>query len=229
VSNPTPSSPFSDLDTFAALPRMSGLTMSPDGEHLVVAVGTPDAKANRYNSALWQVDPHGVQPAVRLTRGAAGESSAAFTNTGDLLFTSKRPDPEASEPSDELAPLWILPAGLGEARVAASRLGGFSGVLAAAKAPVVVASAQVLAGSPDLAADEKLRKSRKDAGVTAILHDSYPVRFWDHDLGPGTLHLVAGDVGATAAEGRIEFRDLTPAPGGALLPDIRSAAGGGPA
>ena len=32
--------------------------------------------------------------------------------------------------------------------------------------------------------DEQLRKERKDAGVTAILHDSAPVRYWDHDLGP---------------------------------------------
>ena len=218
MSNPAPKTPFHNLDTFAALPRMSGLTMSPDGTQLVVAVSTPDPKSHRYQSALWRVDPAGVQPAVRLTRGAAGESTAAFTSTGDLLFTSKRADPdEATESGEERAPLWILPAGLGEARVAASRTGGFTGVLAAAKAPVVVASAPVLAGAADLAADEELRKARKDAGVSAILHDGYPVRFWDRDLGPDRPHLLAGDLVPVADDERLELRDLTPTPGGALV------------
>src|SRR5947209_4599616 len=126
---------------------MSGLTMSPDGAQLVVAVSTPDVKSNRYNSALWRVEPQGLHRAGRLSRGATGESSAAFTSTGDLLFTSKRADPESTEPNEETAPLWILPAGPGEARVLASRLGGFSGVLAAQQAPVVVAAAPVLPGS----------------------------------------------------------------------------------
>jgi dipeptidyl aminopeptidase/acylaminoacyl peptidase len=221
VSNPAQSSPFHDLDVFAALPRMSGLTMSPDGTALVVAVSTPDQKSHRYSSSLWRIDPLGEQAAVRLTRGAEGESSAAFTNTGDLLFTAKRPDPDQSEPAEDLAPLWILPAGLGEARVAASRAGGFAGVLAASRAPVLVAPAPVI-GTADLPADEALRKSRKDAGVSAILHDGYPVRFWDHDLGPDRLHLLAGEF-AAAPDGRVEFRDLTPTPGGALLeqsPDL---------
>ncbi len=217
MSTAAQSNPFQDLDTFAALPRMSGLTMSPDGTQLVVAVSTPDLKSHRYQSALWRVDPTGVAPAVRLTRGAAGESSAAFTNTGDLLFTAKRPDPEDAEPGEDRAPLWILPAGLGEARVVATRAGGFSGVLAAAKAPVVVAPAPVLSGAADLPADERLRKARKDAGISAILHDGYPVRFWDHDLGPDRPHLLAGDLGAGDAAGRVELRDLTAAPGGALL------------
>src|SRR4051794_2749160 len=154
---------------------MSGLTMSPDGTQLVVAVGTPDPKCHRYQSALWRVDPAGVEAAARITRGAVGESSAAFTNSGDLLFTSKRPDPEQTDSGEDLAPLWMLPAGLGEARIVARRTGGFSGVLAAAEASVVVTPAPVMVGAADLAADEVLRKSRKDAEVSAILHAGYPV------------------------------------------------------
>jgi dipeptidyl aminopeptidase/acylaminoacyl peptidase len=82
-------------------------------------------------------------------------------------------------------------------------------------------------GSPpgDSAADdEKLRKERGDAGVTAILHESAPVRFWDHDLGPDQLRLFALDPerlaeAEQARPGREEgtgWRDLTPEPGRAL-------------
>ena len=41
--------------------------------------------------------------------------------------------------------------------------------------------------------DARLRQERKDAGITAILHESAPVRFWDHDLGPDQLRLFAVD------------------------------------
>ncbi len=209
--------PFNDLESFAALPRMSGLAMSPDGTQLVVSVSSPDEKGHRYSSALWRVDPAGTRPAVRITRGTSGESSGTFTSDGDLLFTAKRPDPDDAETGEDRAPLWLLPAGLGEARVVASRAGGFSGVLAATTAPVVVTPAPVLPGAPDLPGDDALRKSRKEAGVSAILHDGYPVRFWDHDLGPDRPHLLTADLAAATGDGRLEMRDLTPSPGGALV------------
>ena len=50
------------------------------------------------------------------------------------------------------------------------------------------------AGNGDSAADDaRLRQERKDAGITAILHESAPVRFWDHDLGPDQPRLFAVD------------------------------------
>ncbi len=208
---------FHDLGEFVALPRMSGLLLSPDGTQLVVAVSTPDATSHRYQSALWRVDPLGVAPAVRLTRGAAGESSAAFTHRGDLLFTAKRADPEDVEASAERSPLWLLPAGQGEAAVVASRVGGFSAVRAAAQAPVVLVSAPLLPGATDVGDDDRLRTARKDAGVTAILHDGYPVRYWDRDLGPDRPHLLAADLAPDPSAERMSWRDLTPAPGGALV------------
>ncbi len=57
--------------------------------------------------------------------------------------------------------------------------------------------------------------------MTAILHESRPVRYWDHDLGPDQLRLFAVDpdlLGEAAGPGE-EFtglRDLTPEPGRAL-------------
>ncbi len=37
--------------------------------------------------------------------------------------------------------------------------------------------------------DTRLRTARKDNKVTAMLHTGYPVRHWDHDLGPDAPHL----------------------------------------
>jgi len=220
----TPATPFHDLDAYVALPRMSGLALSPDGTRLVTAVSTLDAKRTRYVTALWEVDPEGVRPARRLTRSAKGESAARFASTGDLLFTSARPDADADAPDDEPpAALWLLPADGAEARVVASRKAGIGGVVVAEDAPVVVVPSGVLPSAADDADDERLLGARKDAKVAAILHSSYPVRYWDHDLGPARPRLFAGDLTtvaaspeAGAAAPRLALRDLAPDAGAAL-------------
>ena len=112
---------FDDLESYIALPRLSGLVLSPDGTRLVTAVSTLDPKWTGYVTALWEVDPAGVRPAHRLTRSAKGESGAAFSPDGDLLFTSGRPDPQAKDGDDEAPDLWLLPAAAGEAPVQVCR------------------------------------------------------------------------------------------------------------
>lgn len=219
-----PPTPFHDLDAYVALPRLSGLTLSPDGTRLVTAVATLDATRTRYVTALWEVDPAGERPARRLTRSAKGESSAVFAATGDLLFTSARPDADAEAPDDEPpAALWLLPADGAEARVVAARRAGIDGVVVAQDAPVVVVASDVLPSAADDAEDERLRGLRKDAKVAAILHSGYPVRYWDHDLGPATPHLLAGDLAAVTAAPdagapapRLALRDVAPDAGTAL-------------
>jgi hypothetical protein len=78
----TPPTPFHRLADFTALPRLGGLALSPDGSRLVTSVATLDAEGTKWQSALWEVDPAGLRPARRLTRGAAGESSPVFAPTG---------------------------------------------------------------------------------------------------------------------------------------------------
>ena len=76
----------------------------------------------------------------------------------------------------------------------------------------------MLPGSTDAADDEGRRRARKDAGVSAILHSGYPVRFWDHDLGPDRTRLVVGaqPVDADDPDEPLELRDLTGHVGAAL-------------
>ena len=226
------SQPLDDLDAYVALPRLSGLRLSPDGTRLVTTVATLDAKGTRYVNALWEVDPSGSRPARRLTRSGRGESSAAFTPDGDLLFTSARPDPDGGadggsgkEGSDEeVTALWLLPRDGAEARVVAHRHAGIGDVHVAADAGVLLVASDVLPGAQDAADDEKLRTERRDAKVGAILHDSYPVRYWDHDLGPASPHWFAGRVtpglvapAAGTAEPRVELVDVTPGARAALV------------
>ncbi|NKX55079.1 S9 family peptidase [Arthrobacter mobilis] len=223
-----PATPFHDLEHYIALPRLSTLALSADGTRLVTAVTTLDSKATGYTTALWELDPAGVQPARRLTRSAKGEAGAAFARNGDLLFTSARPGPDAeADGEDTPAALWVLPAAGGEGSLLLSRPGGVGAVWAARDADTVVVTAEVLAGSADEQDDADRRKARKDRKVGAILHSGYPVRFWDRDLGPSqTRHFVlepepgpddAGLPGTTDAQPPLRLRNITPDAGAALL------------
>jgi dipeptidyl aminopeptidase/acylaminoacyl peptidase len=219
--------PFHDLADFVAIPRVTALRLSPDGSWLAAAVQTLSADRKKYLTSLWRIDTGGGPPR-RLTRSAEGEASPRFLPDGSLLFTSRRPDPgagQASKDGGEVAALWLLPPGGGEARVIAALPGGVTAAETARDAGTIVLSSPVLPGAEGAADDAKLRKERGDAGVTAILHESAPVRFWDHDLGPDQLRLFSVDPhrlrdaageGAEDAEEFTGLQDLTPEPGRAL-------------
>ncbi len=206
--------PFSRLADFVAMPRVGALALSVDGSRLAVSVATLDPAKKKWQSALWEVDPAGGRPARRLTRSVPGESSPVWAPDGSLLFTSARPDPTAAEAGEPKPALWSLPPGGGEARPVLARPGGIAGVAVAAGTGDVVVAAATLPGGAEAEADEERRKARTDAGVTAVLHEAYPVRHWDSDLGPAAPHLFwAGRLpDDDPAEGGepVELRDLTP-------------------
>src|SRR5918992_1051318 len=94
----------------------------------------------------------------RVARSAPGESGAAFLPDGSLLFTSPRADPEAApdaKDDGEVAGLWLLPAGGGEARPVASTPAGIDLVRVARDAGTVVYRSGAHPGADDLEADER--------------------------------------------------------------------------
>lgn len=221
-----PATPFHDIDHYLAIPRVSGLTLSPDGKRLVTTVSTLNGKVTEFVTALWEIDPTGQGHARRITRSSKGEAGAAFAANGDLYFTSSRPDPESADPdADPVSALWLLPADGGEARVVHSRASGISSVMAAKNADAIFVNAEVLAGSSNEENDEERRKARKDNKVSAILHSGYPIRYWDADLGPGEPRLFAVEQGEEKEAGKpttvdsptpLKLRNLTPGVGGSL-------------
>src|SRR5580704_7650184 len=249
--------PFHDLADFVAIPRVTALRLAPDGTWLAAAVQTLSADRKKYLTSIWRIDAQGG-PARRLTRSAEGEGSPRFLPDGSLLFTSKRPDPSRkntgsdgdSGSGEDVAALWLLPAAGGEARVVAALPGGVTAVEVARDAGGIVVGSPVLPAAREGSSaedDARLRQQRKDAGITAILHESAPVRYWDHDLGPDQPRLFAVDpdqvqeteigwaggdkelrVAEVGGEGQgnegtervakpARFRDLTPEPGRALV------------
>jgi dipeptidyl aminopeptidase/acylaminoacyl peptidase len=199
----TTSDLFADLDGFVALPRVAGLWLSPDGRRLVVGSSALDDKKTKFVPSLWEVDPDGERAARRLTRSDQGENGVAFTSDGDLLFV--RQDTES-----ESKALWRLPANGGEAELLFSPPGGVRGVVSAAG--TVVLGAEMLPSATSAKHDKELHANRKDGKVTAILHDEFPVRFWDHDLGPARTRLLTGTLGE-------DLRDVTGHVGRALHDD----------
>lgn len=199
--------PFHDLDEFLALPRVAGLAVSRDGSRVVTTIAELDETRTEYVTAIWELDPAGQRPARRLTRGAKGESAPTFTSDGDLLFVASRSGVGAAEGDDKPpAALWRLPAEGGEAVAELTLPGGVDGVIAARDAGVVLVCAALLPSAAGVEDDRRLRALRKDNKVSAVLHQGYPVRYWDHDIGPAQPHLLTLD----------GIRDITPDPGQAL-------------
>jgi dipeptidyl aminopeptidase/acylaminoacyl peptidase len=117
----------------------------------------------------------------------------------------------------------LLPAAGGEARQVACRPGGVDAVAVARDAGTVVYGAAVAPGASTVEEDRDWTKRRKDADVSAVLWDSYPIRYWDHNLGPQQRRLFAAPAPAGAADELGAATDLTPDPRGAI--DVTELAG----
>jgi dipeptidyl aminopeptidase/acylaminoacyl peptidase len=208
-----------DLDHFLSLPRLSGLCLSPTGDRLALSVSSPAPDGKKMRSAIWAVDPAGSEAPRRLTWSSPGESNAAFTSGGDLLFTSTRPDPDRSpddKPDTEPLALWSLPASSGEAHLVVAPGGGIEAFRVAADSDVVVARAPVHPHTSTFAEDAEREKARTKAGVAARLYEGYPIRFWDHYVGPRESHLFLLRLERPMDGGLAAVLDLTPDAGRAL-------------
>jgi dipeptidyl aminopeptidase/acylaminoacyl peptidase len=198
---------FADFEQFTSMRRLTGLVASPDGRRVVVTCQEPDRDGARYVSSLWQVDPTGECEPSRLTWSEKGETAPAFLPDGRLMFVSTRP--HADQVEDESA-LWVLPA-VGEPTVYATSPGGVSGPVVARESGTVVASGSRLPESRNADDDKSGRDDRRKRKITGIVHDGFPIRYWDHELADTLPRLF----GFTESEGDDIRRPVD------LIPDAR--------
>ena len=177
------------LDVFNAIPRVNSLLLSPDGRKLVLTVQELAPDGTRFVASLWALPADGSEAPRRLTYSDKGEANPAFLPDGSLVFTSARPDPTVKDDEAE-GRVWRLPAGGGEARPLTAVPGGVDGLVAARQAPVVALKAALFSASASLEQDADRAKKRKESGTSAVLFDGYPIRYWDHDLGPRHVRLL---------------------------------------
>lgn len=202
---------WKNLDHYLALPRVNDLTLSPNGKQLVTTVSLLNADGTEYVNQLFAIDPAGQSPARQLTHGSEGAANPVFTALGDLIFTSARTgqDKDGGSKTEKQSRLYRLCCGqdgmlAGEAEEIYTRSGTLLKLLAAKKADVLVGAAAVMPGAASDEEDEKYRTLRKDAKVDAIYHSSYPIRYWDHDLGPDGPRFGLFESTGDTAENRAE-------------------------
>ena len=97
------------LDDLAKLQRVSGPTVSPDGEWILYTTSQTDAKEDKSQSHLWMVKWDGSAD-LQLTYGKEGASSPKFSPDGrSISFLSSRPGPAKGDQ------IWVMDRRGGEA------------------------------------------------------------------------------------------------------------------
>src|SRR6476660_623760 len=83
--------PFENLHDYIAIPRVTGLRLSPDGTWLAATVQQPDPDGRKFSTSIWRIPaigPNGRLPPglpaepTRLTQSAQGEDGPAFLLDG---------------------------------------------------------------------------------------------------------------------------------------------------
>ncbi|MBD8019727.1 S9 family peptidase [Brevibacterium gallinarum] len=212
----TPTSPGISIDALLDAHRLNGLAANPTGGAVALVqtvqqapaaeVAEPgetadrddaagDPRAGDYLTALYTVD----EAPVRLTSPLASVGAASVDDAGNVWFIAKRAN--TADDAAEDASLWKLPA-RGEAIQMATRPGGFSSVTV--RGTTVLATGPIADGAEDEKTHAELYGTRTAHKVTGILHDSFPLRSWDSDLGPDRDGLLIADCSDT---GRSDSRD----------------------
>lgn len=189
----------SSISQLLAATRLNGL-LTTRGGRVVAQISRPNSPGNAYVSSLVELTD---DTAVPLTRGNASVGAAALGEDGTTYFTSKRVGTDGKEADD--AQLWALPT-RGEARELASRPGGFGSLHLAGT--TLVAELSVHSQATNEAEHKKLTAERGEAKVSAILHDDFPTRYWDADLGP-----ARGVLAVAQLPQDLSTAQPTPAPG----------------
>lgn len=178
------------------------------GHRALATVTEMSADGDAYASYLAAVDVEKTRY-LRMTRAKKGETLVALGERFETYYTSSRTDEDGEE---GITSLWML-APMGEPRVVLRRPGGITKLAAAGRKLWMIAP--TLASASDEEDNAERIKERKKAGVSAILHEYFPVRHWDHDLGPAYPRLYRAELPEFNGDGQLDLEQL-PLPDGKL-------------
>ncbi|WP_209370276.1 S9 family peptidase [Brevibacterium renqingii] len=161
--------------------RLQGLLTNQAGR-VIAQYSFLNSEGNASLSHL--ADISGEQPR-RITRGDQSVGPVALSEDGTIVFASKRRGEDGKDA--ESPSLWALPDN-GEARKLADHEGGFSRI--EIKGETLVVEFPVHTWAADENDHQEFSAERSEAKVSGILHTGFPIRRWDHDLGPGEQTLA---------------------------------------
>ncbi|WP_193071572.1 alpha/beta fold hydrolase [Brevibacterium sp. FME37] len=181
--------------------RLQGLLTNQSG-HVIAQYSFLNAEGNTYLSHLADI---GEDSPRRITRGDQSIGAAAISEAGTIYFAAKR---TGEDGKDAQSPsLWALPES-GEARKLADHDGGFSRIEVKSQSLIVQFPVHTWAANED--EHQEFSEERSESKVSAILHSGFPIRRWDHDLGPGRDTLAIADLDTIGDEfGEDLSADLT--------------------
>lgn len=230
MSSESASPRFDDIPSFVTAPRIVGIATSPTG-CIVATLRSFDADSHEFVDQLVALERPGRHAQARwalvarpLTHADRSSSLLAVGVRGEVYFQRKDPDEE-----ERGAALWML-APQGEARVVARHRGGFEQVVATGARLFAVMGTMPGASGP--AQSDEHVKRRRDSKVSAVLHEDYPIRSWNRDLGPQRPALYAAPLPTLEGEDQADFQavDLPRRPadvsGDWRLSRVRAAADG---
>ena len=179
-TTPTPDQPsFSDLASFVRATRVTGVAASRSGT-VVATVRHIDEDGASFVDQLVAVEDDGATARL-LTRGAASARLLAVGERGEVYFGRSEAGTGGKGASEKGDAVWMLPP-RGEARAILRHRGGVESLHVSDRGLVLTVGILPSSATPE--ESDAATKVRADAKVSAVLHDRYPIRHWDTDLGP---------------------------------------------
>lgn len=190
------------IATFVRAPRVAGLTASYSGR-IVATVRTVDEKGSAFLNQLVALEDGSPR---YLTRGTESANLLAVGNRGEVYFARKD-----SVEEEKGSALWMLPP-RGEARAILRHFGGIDSLAVTDRSLVIVAS--VMPSAATRAESVELSRKRTESKTSAVLHERFPIRYWDSDLDPATKRLFVAALPEMEDDDEIELRPvaLPPSP-----------------
>jgi dipeptidyl aminopeptidase/acylaminoacyl peptidase len=182
---------FQDL---AAMHRLSGPQISPDGKWIAYEVGTPNVEANRVVRDIWLISADGGE-ARQITRGGSDMRPRWSPDGKRLAFLSSR--------DGEQQVYWITLDG-GDANRLTSLSGGADNELWSPDGKWIAFVSSVYPDCKDDACNAERKAQREKSKVKARIYEHLLYRHWNGWANGTRSHLFVMPAGGGAA------RDLTP-------------------